>query len=306
MKMLSRLLLLVFFPSLTLAHDYFSWEKNDHATYISSNHQTTYESKVIRTSQAWRRVTNFAGLGEQWIYAGSTSGIYLYRDGRYTQLPDHTFSIGSTTTAYLGGCQDGVKITLFAKDQSLTTSGGQFDDVLELHVTGSDCRDAGITRIWLAKGVGVIAWESMTIAGPDMALLAEAKIGRVDYPMLEEVTLSANLPKPSMNFAPNLSLDASIQITNNTQETITYTFSSGQLFDIILTDMDSGKVVQRYSDGMAFTQAITTKALRPGQSLSFGGEMTLNDDVRAGNYTISVEITTMGYPTAVSAPLTLR
>lgn len=306
MQKLSCALLMLFLPTLLLAHEYFPWSEGDYATYTSLNHNKTYESTVTRTSQAWRRVSNFAGLGEQWVYAGDTTGIYIYRNGTYTQLPDHTFDVGSSTTANLGECHDNVTITLFAKHDRYALNTGEFNDVIELHVSDSACQDAGVTKIWLAKGVGVIAWQSMTIAGPDLASLSKARIGEREYPLQQGITVSANLPGPALDWKPNLNLYTSVKVTNNNSEAITLSFSSGKAFDIALINTATGRVVQRASEGKFYTQAFQFEEIEPGQSSYFAGEMLLKDGIEPGAYILQVEVTTHEQPHIISAPLTLR
>ncbi|MCF6149443.1 MAG: hypothetical protein E3K37_12390 [Candidatus Kuenenia sp.] len=83
-------------------------------------------------------------------------------------------------------------------------------------------------------------------------------------------------------------------ITNNTGRDLTYTFNSGQLFEIEIIDSE-GNVVSLWSRDKAFTEAIQMLILRQGESWKFGGEVELatekGEALPAGNYTIVIEMT---------------
>lgn len=307
MKMFKVVLLLLSLPSLLHAHEYFPWQADDQATYLSDLNKTNYQSEVLRKSGKWVYVKNFAGMGDHWVYAGASTGIYLYYNGDLQQLPDHTFAIGDSTRIDLGGCQENVAVSLFAKGLSISTPAGQFEDVIELDVSGSQCRDAGVTKLWFAKGVGVVRWSAMTIQGPEHFALSDAHIGTVRYPMSQGLTISAQFPAPIINLASQNVVRTAITLTNNTAKTMTLDFATSQRFDILLKDA-KGQEITRLSAAQAYLQVLGSETVKPGKSLTYSGVLNLPETLKAGDYALAVEITTRGpapRPT-VSTPIIIE
>src|ERR1051326_5825667 len=65
-------------------------------------------------------------------------------------------------------------------------------------------------------------------------------------------------------------------VTNDYNYPRTFEFSSGQQFDIELSD-ESGQVVAAWSDGMFFTQQMNSFTLNPGETKTFTADMPLKD-----------------------------
>lgn len=83
-------------------------------------------------------------------------------------------------------------------------------------------------------------------------------------------------------------------IVNTGNSAVIYNFSSGQMYDFIITH--SGREVWRWSNGKAFTQAFASLTLQPGESKRFqetwkqsGNQGT---QLPAGEYSVSAVITT--------------
>jgi uncharacterized protein YndB with AHSA1/START domain len=74
-------------------------------------------------------------------------------------------------------------------------------------------------------------------------------------------TLTAESPDGTAQF--------SYVVENAGESAVDLTFTSGQQFDIVVTD--DGEAVWRWSDGRMFTQAIEELTLEPGDELSFNG-----------------------------------
>lgn len=58
-------------------------------------------------------------------------------------------------------------------------------------------------------------------------------------------------------------------LTNHTDETVKVSFSSGQKYEIVVTDAETGEQVYKFSEGMMFTQAIEEKEIEPGEALNW-------------------------------------
>ncbi|HHW21510.1 MAG TPA: hypothetical protein GXX26_01330 [Clostridiaceae bacterium] len=84
-----------------------------------------------------------------------------------------------------------------------------------------------------------------------------------------------------------------IQLMSHYTRPVDLTFSSGQQFELVITD-EAGKEVYRYSDGKFFTLALINKTLNPGEILSWKDEwdMTDKDGIKltSGNYKATINI----------------
>ncbi|UCZ52009.1 hypothetical protein LGQ02_14260 [Bacillus shivajii] len=63
-------------------------------------------------------------------------------------------------------------------------------------------------------------------------------------------------------------IEVNMTLENESDETKTIDFSSGQQFEVIIRD-GNGEELYKYSEGMMFTQAFITESLESGETLSF-------------------------------------
>ena len=94
-----------------------------------------------------------------------------------------------------------------------------------------------------------------------------------------------------------------LRFTNTSDHEITLQFSSGQRYDFTIQD-DSGVVVWRWSDGRAFTMALGTESLDPGESLRYEERFSGHLDPAA--YRVTGTLTVTGDPISASAMITVR
>jgi hypothetical protein len=97
-------------------------------------------------------------------------------------------------------------------------------------------------------------------------------------------------------------------VTNTTDQTMNYTFSSGKQYDIWISREDTE--VWRCSRGRMYIQAFTYLNLAPGESKTFFATWDQRDEagkqVPAGSYVVSGQLTPTGEkPAAVSAKITI-
>lgn len=90
-------------------------------------------------------------------------------------------------------------------------------------------------------------------------------------------------------------------VTNVSGELVTMTFGSGQDGDVVL--LQGGAERYRWSQGRAFTQAIRTKDLPPGESLSFTLDDTL--PVEPGSYELVASVASDPAPAPVVRTVTV-
>ncbi|MDQ0351750.1 hypothetical protein J2R98_001567 [Alkalibacillus filiformis] len=88
------------------------------------------------------------------------------------------------------------------------------------------------------------------------------------------------------------SVKFNMKLTHDGDEDLTLSFSSGQKFEVVVTD-PNGEEVYRFSEGMMFTQAIETSELSPGDEMEFQDSWDYTKDgarVDSGEYQASVEL----------------
>lgn len=86
------------------------------------------------------------------------------------------------------------------------------------------------------------------------------------------------------------------QLVNNSEEKRELHFSSGQQFEIVITN-EAGEEVYRYSDDRFFTMALLLKEIQPGEAMTWSDVWDKSDKdgniVEAGNYTAVISIVVM-------------
>jgi hypothetical protein len=292
------------------ASTYVVWRAGDYATYRNVLTGQEVRAEVDLEGRGRVHYTEFAGLGPLWVAtSGRDEYIYLYTppDRAFQLLVDALAPIGSSNPLHVPPCNNGVAV--LAAREALTVPAGAFADVIRIDFTTS-CADAGVTSAWFARGVGPIQWTASTIAGPVTYQMIAARIGGVRYPKHNGICLVSEFPGPvvwidRMPPVPRPgSINVFLTIENNTPERLTYSFSTGQEFEIEIID-GGGNVVSRWSRGRAFTLAFHDVTLDPGTSHRFGGAVALAYDdggaLAQGYYTVKVYLTNIN-PRGVAPP----
>ncbi|MDN5710480.1 MAG: BsuPI-related putative proteinase inhibitor [Planococcus sp. (in: firmicutes)] len=78
-------------------------------------------------------------------------------------------------------------------------------------------------------------------------------------------------------------------VKNDTQEAVTFNFTSGQRYDFTLTD-EQGNEVFRMSSVSMYTQALGEEILRQGEELQYGIQVP-EANLEPGTYTLEVWMT---------------
>jgi len=284
------------------AGDYLPARLHDHATYVGQPLQVTQHAEVDRRRGDWRHFTAFAGWAPRWLSSpGDSERLYLLDDQRVRQLlTDFDRAVGFSSNITLGPCNHG-EVIITAKDLVLDTPAGRFDQVVRLDLATS-CVDAGVTSLWFAKGVGLVQWQETTLAGLQSYVLSEGLVDGVSYPRPSGLTVSGEFPgteawidmMPVIGERPVASVRVSLQLSNHTDEVLTYHFGSSQRYDILLIDA-AGQVVAQWSADKAFAQMAATLLLEPGQSIRFSDALELKtlsgEAVPAGDYRLIMQLT---------------
>jgi len=89
------------------------------------------------------------------------------------------------------------------------------------------------------------------------------------------------------------SVEVLMTLSNNTSQTINYTFPSSRTFDIFIKNQ-FGDVITSWSKDKFFLAIITNLSILPGDSYTFGGKVELttldNAFIDPGDYILSIEL----------------
>lgn len=201
---------------------------------------------------------------------------------------------------------------------------GEFANGLQIKYGFGGCADAGIDTDIFLPYVGLVSRTVQTIAGPRRYDLTYARLGTATLVSAPELSfgLSIDNPAPVANLMPPVDpqtavpvIHARIALRNSTATQATLRFATGQLYEMVLWN-EQGKVVWRYSDGKAFTQAFQTVTLSKGEMAwteairltgSQTGGMWFNGTaLPAGRYVLECWLTTdEGRTFTASVPLTM-
>jgi hypothetical protein len=137
---------------------------------------------------------------------------------------------------------------------------GEWDNAL--HITfEQSCADAGLTQMYLVPNVGIVSFETSSIAGPvryDLIYLRAGATAAEASQTAFTVALDAPVYKAGD------SVDLLIRLTLRSNEPVTLTFPSGQRYDLRLWN-DKGEIVYAWSADKLFTQEFSTERVGPGE-----------------------------------------
>lgn len=218
---------------------------------------------------AWHPFARFGYISTKWRFDLSSGGCDLFENG---------WARGS------GSGQAGTTAIVPA---------GSFANTREMQMkmipaANVRCR-VPVSKIYFAKGIGPV---KVVMATGESYDLETAVVGGKSYPSASpssgiEASLAA--PKPVWGNKPNTIrcittpcpsnevtavVPFTFNVKNNTSAPITFQFASGQQFDIEIADA-TGKVLTAWSDNRMFTMALTSRTLRPGETMSYAGEVAL-------------------------------
>ena len=84
-------------------------------------------------------------------------------------------------------------------------------------------------------------------------------------------------------------LTVTMKLTNETDDVKQVEFSSGQQFDVFVTD-ENGNQLYHFAEGKMFTQALIMEEIKPGESLTFQDVWTSEKVASAGELTIDTNL----------------
>jgi len=158
---------------------------------------------------------------------------------------------------------------------------GDFDTVLHIAFTPS-CADAGLSDGWFLPYIGLIRYQTETIAGPRTFDLTYSKTGIV------EVSSGMVSTKASISLPVSTTVQVRLAVANSAGTPVVLQFSNGQRFDMQLKN-EKGDVVGIWSLGILFIQTPGT------EERSWAISMPLRD-LPPGTYSAEAWLTAANVP----------
>ena len=116
-----------------------------------------------------------------------------------------------------------------------------------------------------------------------------------------EVEVSVTTDKTE--YAPGEPVVIQLQVTNRTEEIVTFQFSDGQRYDFLIED-EAGEVIWRWSADKAFIQVLGEEVLGTRESLAYSESS--DGELQPGNYTIVGKLVAKNRPLSANVDITVR
>ena len=259
-------------------------------------------TRVISFSDVGGGIAWLDGFGAEGQWAGTTSSapntLYAWDHTAYAWKALLRFGYQYTSWTVGSGACNTFTARRVATGVTVVTPAGTFRDARTIGFTlqtqpNVRCAPPALAEVTFAPGVGVVAWKTAT---GQRLLLKSAKVDGKAYPaVVASASGSVRADKAAYVNQPNTircittpcpsnEVTAVAKLTytvrNTSSAPITWQFSSGQQYEVDVVSA-SGAVVRRWSDGRAFTMALTSFTLAAGASKTFTIELDLKD--KAGN-----------------------
>ncbi len=139
-----------------------------------------------------------------------------------------------------------------------------------------------------------------------LALSLAAALAASTGPASAQSPLVVTVRTDRTAYEPGAPVTLTVIASNPTNAPVTLNFSTGQIYDAIISAAPGGAEVWRWSGGRFFTQALANRTVAPGESLTFTetwNQRTMADTLVApGVYTVEGVVTAR--PRLPSAPVT--
>ncbi len=249
--------------------------------------------------------------GDLWLRMGEDGRLWAWnaRERRETLYAAFWTPTGGTYSASIEPCTGTASVV--SRLAYWKGAIGEFHHALQIAYAPTICADAGISGDFYLPYVGLVERSYITIAGPRKYELTYARLGGVTVISAPEVSFALSLDGTVYTHEVSgrpAQLSARLTLRNTSADPIELTFPSGQRFDLTLRN-EKGEIVYRWSDGKAFTLALGSLEVGPGEKnfvvviqLASGGR-----NLPPGRYVAEGWLTTMGIRQyAASAGLEIR
>jgi len=184
-----------------------------------------------------------AGADALWYRLGTPVGTSW--ELRLADLPD---------PGAAGSCVSGSKVTLAARDETLTVPAGRFQHVIRLDIV-PPCADAGLVAEWFAPGVGLIRRVETSFAGEVVSELTHAVVAGRPFPtpayetsVALEAPLVVNDLMPPVDARPGPALRGVLTLANRTAVPLELAFTGCVSASIRVVAADGGVVLSGRAD----------------------------------------------------------
>lgn len=167
------------------------------------------------------------------------------------------------------------------------------DERLVVEYLGGVCSDAGVTHEIFETGVGLVSRREITIGGERRHDLREAFIADE---WIDRRGLVSSLSTDKPVYSEDETIRVRLAVSNSTSDVVTLRFSSGQRFDLAITD-SNGVQIYTWSANKLFTQETGEIEIESGERV-FITEIApfefSSRQAKPGSYSLSGWLTTTG------------
>lgn len=152
------------------------------------------------------------------------------------------------------------------------------------------------------RPVRFIGWMPGLVAAVVLGVMSTAVAAPSASGMVGTVRVELSIDKAIYTVGEPIAV--TLTLTNVGNEPATFQFNTGQIYDFVVAR--SGVIVWRWSQGKAFTQALTVLTLRPGEARRFQEQWNQRDaqgrQVQSGSYELVAAFPAPGGPGAPVVP----
>ena len=232
---------------------------------------------------------------DYWVREDENGNVFSYDPAANVEKLWYAFGSaeGSTYDESLPACCG--KATVRSKSAHYQGPLGTFDYALEIQYPG--VFQVGVFRELFLPYIGLISREQAA-GGPAIRIydLIYARVGGVTVVSQPELSVGLALDHAVYEVKNNPVLNARLNIRNSTNEALTLTFPSSQVYDLDIRD-EKGVVVFQWSADKGFAQVITTVELQDEKNYVISAPLA---GLPPGSYVAQAWFTTTGPPRAYS------
>lgn len=241
------------------AQDYFPLQAGNVWVYKGSGSRAGSETTVEVTGTAEYNGTSYSilhGLTERdaLLREDNSGNVFAYDPAAGQEKPWFAFNApeGSIYESVVSCCN---KAMVAARNAKYTGPVGSFDYALQMTYPG--VFQVGVANDLFLPYVGLVS-RSIATGGPTYAGLdlIYARLGGVTFLTGPQVSFTLTLDKTTYP-TQNADMIARLTLSVKQAEPLSLTFSSGQMFDLVVRN-SAGKDVYRWSAGVLFAQIVQT------------------------------------------------
>ncbi len=280
--------------SSVFAQDYFPLQTGNQWLFRGSRFGQTLTIEVGESAK-FDGVDYFAVTGfspdRRWLRRADDGSILEYDENAKAVKPylSPQYPEGQRFVADVGPCNQAA-VVQSRNSKIFIPAGGGFDNALEIRYVDSQCADAGIETDFFLPDVGPAKRVETSFAGPVTYDLVYARVNGAAVLTQDEVSFSVSTPSPIFDSSP---VFVRMTIRKGGPQPLRLDFSSGQIFNVELTDSD-GVTVYNWMIGRLFIAQ--TQNIYVNGEKNWLLEFTPPGGLKPGFYTLDAYLTTADTP----------